>query len=311
MKIRCITASLSLALVLASAPCSADSATDASFKKGVEYYREADYRSSLAEFRKAYTASGRDYRVLYNIAQCEYQLTNYVGALDSFESFLGDGGAAVSADRRTEINQELVRLKARVASLDIKSSLEVEISVDGDPFVKLAKDKPVRVNPGRHKVEARADGFEPRLESVEVVGGDTKSVDVTPNRKVQARALAVPGAPPPAEVTTPNWVTPGVLWAGTGGLAAGATVFGVLALNNSSKLQTERDALNANATSLADRSSTTRTFAVVSDVLVGCAAVAGVFAVYFTVRAVSQGGGGPTAAVGIAPDGIRVRGTFQ
>ncbi len=123
MKTRQLSACLALASALVSAPCFAQTATEVSFKKGVEYYREADYRSSLAEFRKAYAASGRDYRVLYNIAQCEYQLTNYVGALESFELFLSDGGAAVSADRKTEINQELVKLKARVASLELESTL--------------------------------------------------------------------------------------------------------------------------------------------------------------------------------------------
>ena len=168
MNVRCIAASISLSLLLVSAPCMAESATEASFKKGVEYYREADYRSSLAEFRKAYAASGRDYRVLYNIAQCEYQLTNYVGALESFEAFLSDGAASVSADRRTEVNQELVKLKARVASLELKSSTEVEVSVDGEAFAKPAKDRPMRLNPGRHKIEVRAEGFEPRIESVEV-----------------------------------------------------------------------------------------------------------------------------------------------
>ena len=142
-----------------------------------------------------------------------------------------------------------------------------------------------------------------------MVGGDSKTLDVTPTRKVQSVPLATVGPAP--QTAESNWLVPGILWGGTGALAVGGAVFGGLALSSSSsKLGAERDVLDANAASLADRSSSTKTLAVVSDVLVGGAAIAGIFAIYFTVRASSQGSVGPSAAVGFAPGGIRMRGTF-
>lgn len=157
------------------------------FKRGVEAYKEADFRAAAAEFRRAYEASKHDYRVLYNIAQCEYQLTNYVGALAAFERFLADGGGKVKDDKRGEVAGEIAKLKARIATITVQlTPATAQLSIDGEA---AKADEPIKLNPGGHKLEATAPGFQRGLAQVDVTGGDARTV-----------TLALVAVPPPKPV---------------------------------------------------------------------------------------------------------------
>lgn len=57
-----------------------------SFEHGVELFNEEDYTGALAEFLSAYKAQSH-FNVLYNIAQCHYEIENNAEALAYFELY--------------------------------------------------------------------------------------------------------------------------------------------------------------------------------------------------------------------------------
>src|SRR5512141_2517800 len=104
MKMRSLM--LVLAMVLLPFPWSAVASeeTDAAeaaarFQRGVDMYREGGYEGALAEFRKAYQIIP-SYRVLYNIAQAQYALHDFVGAHKSLMQYVNEGGSEISTERR-------------------------------------------------------------------------------------------------------------------------------------------------------------------------------------------------------------------
>ena len=69
------------------------------FRHGVSLYKDADYEGALVEFRRAQDVSP-NFRVLYNIGQCLYQLQRYAEALHAFEDYLTQGGGGGGSDLR-------------------------------------------------------------------------------------------------------------------------------------------------------------------------------------------------------------------
>ena len=92
------------------------------FQRAVELYREGSYEGALAEFSKAYQVSP-SYLVLYNIAQTQYALHDFVGAYKSLLQYMAEGGAEISADRRTQVDEMTVKLVGRIAHLQISTNL--------------------------------------------------------------------------------------------------------------------------------------------------------------------------------------------
>src|SRR5690349_11541014 len=60
------------------------------FKRGLELYDEQDFQNALIEFRRAYELQPT-YKILYNLGQVCYQLTEYACALRNFEKYLKEG----------------------------------------------------------------------------------------------------------------------------------------------------------------------------------------------------------------------------
>lgn len=264
---------------------------NALFKKGVEYYKEADFRAAVVEFKRAYDVSNHDYRVLYNVAQCEYQLTNYVGALTAFEKYLADGGSQIKEDKRGEVLSEIAKLKGRIGLVTVKSEPSTaKVTVDGE----VAKaGEAVKLNPGSHKIEASAPGFERTLETVEIGSGDVRTVDI--------KLKATPLAPPPAVSVERSWTAPMVGFGVTGGLAVGTVVFGILASSKSGDLAEAKKLANQDPANLKSMDSSVGTFALVTDIFLGATIVAAGVSTYLTIRTLGEPEGTAKANVRFVP----------
>jgi len=280
-----------------AAPARADTSdqVNALFKKGVDFYKEADFRAALVEFKRAYEASNHDYRVLYNIAQCEYQLTNYVGALSSFEKFLSDGGAQVKDERRGEVLSEIAKLKGRVGVLTVRvEPAGAKVTIDGEAVPKPGEA--VKLNPGSHKVEATESGFERATESVEIGGGDVRTLEV--------KLKPSQAAPPPSTTGDErNWTPPIVAFAITGGLVVGTVVFGVVTSGKESDLAAAKAVVNPDPANLKSLDSSVGTFAIVTDVFLGASVVAAGVSTYLTIRTLMDG---PEKGTGAAKASVRL-----
>jgi hypothetical protein len=209
------------------------------FNRGVKFYKDADYRSALVEFQEAYRVAPNA-RILFNIGQTHDELQDFAGAVKAFRDYLAGGGATITKVRRAEVEKDLRRLEAHVATVEIAvSEAGADVVAEGDRRIDLGKSPlsaPALLNGGTWTIVASKAGFERVEEHLTAAGGDAKMValKMTPAQEpgpavVPVPVVAVappPPAPPPTRSLTPVWIGLAL----TGALAAGAGVTGVLTL---------------------------------------------------------------------------------
>jgi hypothetical protein len=284
----------------------AASEANAHFKRGVELYGESDWATALTEFRRAYDIDPK-WQVLYNIGETYFQLQDYANALGTLQKYLRDGGAQVSPARRDEVTKDIDKLKTRVATVEVTTTVpDIEITVDEASAGKTPLAAPLIVSAGRRRISGSRGGKVVASEMIEVAGGDAKKITLTIAEEAPAAAGKTPVVP---------WVVTGVLAAAAIGTGAGALV----------SWSSTKDALKTvPGDSNAISSDHTRTFALglTTDILVGAAVVSGVVSIYLTVTAGKRAQ--PTPRVGWArppttvpslafqprPGGASLSGTF-
>lgn len=308
------------------------------FKKGLELFKDGDYQAALIEFRRA-NELAPNFNVLYNIGQVYFQLQDYPGALNSLERYLSEGASSIPSARRAEVQRDIDKLRARVANLDIVTTVpDCDIAIDDVVVGKSPLAKPIMVSAGKHKVTISKNGFTPSTKVVEVASGDSPKVQIDPVEQKTGTTVVVQEQSKPEQTQNPNPVdtTPvapppppprSVPWAGIGitaGLTAGAVVMGILALTASNNLGNERTSPTATRDSLDSAKSKTTAFALTTDILTGAAVVSFGVTLYFGLRTpksdtpapATPGAPAPQPAafsdlrVGVSPNGIRLLGSF-
>jgi hypothetical protein len=196
-RITAVLASLALASVTHAAPAkrgggpktAAQKDADRHFKAGVELFKEAKYAEALAEFQRAYDIAPHPL-VLYNIAGCQRELSQYGDAVATYNKFLADGKGKVPAARLTAAQAELDGILARIARVTVNITPAIDgttLAVDGAVLDHPAM--PLILPPGEHHLVAHADGHRDGESTLRVASGDTVNVEL---------ALAdLPPAPPP------------------------------------------------------------------------------------------------------------------
>jgi tetratricopeptide (TPR) repeat protein len=282
----------------------------AHFQRGVELFREGDYRAALVEFKRSYE-SAPSYRILYNIGQTSFELQDYANALRAFERYLAEGGADVPANRRTIVEGEIRKLQGRVARVDVEVNVAgAQITVDDAPVGTSPLSEPVLVSAGVRRIAALKPPLVAALRSVELAGGDrTKIVlkledppQTNPDRPEPSGPTAlnpITGAPQdPCPNRTPSWISLGV----TGALGAGAAVTGLLALQANSKLQDDLDQTYPGDQNIIDDSrSNLRTWSYVADGLTVATIIAAGVTVYLGFRTAGR----PARTDARAPGGLQ------
>ncbi len=307
------------------------------FRQGLQLYAEDDFRAALVEFQRAYELAP-SYRILFNIAQVQFELRDYPAALRSFERYLADGGARIADSRRKSVESDIEQLRARIAHLFITANKEgAEVFIDDVLVGTTPLTTNIAVSAGRRKITARLTDYLPTTRVVDVAGGDSLPVhlplvrpepDAPAVAVARSKPLAKPLAaepikadaaePSPAATETPPKTYAHALepqantalfgWAITGVLASGATVTGILALRASSDLQDQRRTPNVGRGVLDDASSKARRYALITDVLGAGALVAGGISLYLTLEPDEQQA--PVVEVHPGVGTISVSGTF-
>jgi PEGA domain len=245
---RCTAAVVAVALATAPLPVFAqappppppadDAVAQASahFQRGVKLYQEDDFRAALIEFTRAYELAP-NWAVLYDLGQSQYQLRDYPTALRTLEQYVQQGGASISADKRSQVDREIAELRGRVARLTTQSNVDgADVSLDDAPIGKTPTTEPIAVGAGRHRLSVSKQGYVTETKVLDIAGGDsmTVRVDLTPE------APPLPATPTVSQ--SPNYTVAAVGGAfAVAGIAVG-TVFGVLAMNNKSSLSSECNA---------------------------------------------------------------------
>jgi hypothetical protein len=298
------------------------------FQRGVELFREGDYRAALVEFKRSYE-SAPSYRILYNIGQTNFELQDYAGALRAFERYLAEGGADVPANRRTIVEGEIRKLQGRVARIDVEVNVAgAQITVDDAPVGSSPLSEPVLVSAGVRRIAAVKPPLIAATRSVELAGGDRTKIVL----KLEDPPVAGSDRPPdpnlggqmpppgggvqdPGPNRTPFWIALGV----TGALGAGAAVSGLLALQANDKFQDKLDSsFPGDADSIDQSRSNLRTWSYVADGLTVATIIAAGVTVYMGFRTAkssspTQGKApGPATALqlGSHPGGAALKLTF-
>ena len=275
------------------------------FARGLELYRAGDLASALAEFRRA-DGLAPSYRLQYNIGQvCEEQ-HDYACALSAFQAYLAGGGAEGPHARRVSVEQELQKLSGFVAELSVSVDVAgAEVLVDDAPVGVAPLDGVIKVNSGRRRIAARQGGLV-AARSVELAGGERVSVVLTLRPEpVASQASVAPLAPVNSGASLQHERSPAVLWLwiGSGALAAGSALSGVLALRAAHQLSGERATVPVAAAELQQTSARASHWALAADVLGALAVGSAGGALYLSLA--------PTAA-NTHTDGalLTVRSTF-
>lgn len=291
-----------------------DEGAEAAFKRGFELFEEGNYQAALVEFKQAYKMSP-NYKMLYNIGLVSKQLNDYAGALDAFTRYLNDGGTNVVVSRRVEVNQEIQKLRNRVAQVSIKVDRPgAEISVDGASVGTSPLATPLTLNIGRVRVAARLnDRTDEKV--IELIPGQSMAVDL----RVGTQAIVKDEKKPEQEDKSPKF--PWAPWAITALVGGGAVVTGVLALGAKSDYDKKENQYGVPKSELDSASSKTSTFGLVTDILLGCTVIGAGVSTYFTVKWVkekkqfdseqkkeNQKSG--TVQLGVSPFGAVMSGTF-
>jgi tetratricopeptide (TPR) repeat protein len=257
------------------------------FQKGLENYTDGDYRTALIEFERAY-ALHPTYRLLYNLGQVAYELRDYTATERYFSQYLAEGKDEIPSDRRTEVEQDLARVRARIASVSLTTNQPgARLFVDDREVGRSPLKESCRLSAGQHRIQAQQPGYSPVSRVIEVAGGD----DVTFRLDFGPRTATAP-ASTQAESKT-NWP----LWTGiaTGVFAAGAAGFGYAAYRDSSNYE---DALQreTSRSELDDLANGAQNKAIVADVLLGAAIVTGTVTVILLLTGGSKEQKGREAA---------------
>ncbi len=225
--------SLSTPVALAQAPAGTEPSPAATedatvvFTRAAKLYRERHYDQALPLFESLVERTNSPNARLY-VGHCLVKLGRPVEAYRAFSRVLGNS-TALRDDKydptREAARQELYALEQRVAKLVVAPAEApgLRIQVDGQPLAPEWYGAAYAVEPGEHRVQGEADGFEPASRSATLAAGETQTVSLvlTPRAAEPAPASSGPApvsaaAPSRSPLRVAGWVAIGV---GATGLA--------------------------------------------------------------------------------------------
>ena len=186
------------------------------YDRALELADDGQLEGATVEFQRSYDLT-HHFAVLYNIGQVFVSLARPVEAVDAYQRYLADGGRKIPPSRRAEVEEEIVRQKARIATLEIRGLPGgAAVRLDGKDIGKAPIAAPLRVGVGTHTIAASAEGCDPAETEVTVAGEDHRVVElVLVKRGVEtppppAVATVVEPPPPPAARIAPPTMAPAV-----------------------------------------------------------------------------------------------------
>lgn len=323
MTIRSLLLVLGLVSILGSGSAAASEDTDAAeaaarFQRAVDMYREGGYEGALAEFRKAYQISP-SYRVLYNIAQAQYALHDFVGAHKSLMQYVNEGGSEISTERRLQVDDMFAKLGERIGRIQVTTNVSgADIRIDDVSVGTSPIAEPIPVNVGTRKVSAFKAGSPEMFRVVTVAGKENLKIELRLDEPSKPVISAHNSKPSPFMVTTearsePSRI-PVILSASVAVTCAVATgVFGYLALDAQKKFKDQVNTFPNSSTEIENARTQSKRYAYLADGFGAATVVSGGIALYLALtHHWSKPKSKPTQEVVFAPTlgGMAVQGTF-
>lgn len=197
--------------------------------EGVALREAGRDEEALAIFEQAYAQTNAA-RALAQMALAEQALGRFVEAEAHLADALTHDEDAFIRRNRAPLEGALEEIRLRVGDLSVTGGVPgAEVILGGQAVGVLPLDAPVRVVAGSVAVEIRAPGYERFIDTVQVRGGGSATVNAVLVRAAGARRVPPidetethdPIGPTDRASSTPGWVLP------TGIALAGAGVLGV------------------------------------------------------------------------------------
>jgi hypothetical protein len=277
----------------------ADAASEARtrYERAVKLYEDGVYDAALAEFTRAYELNP-SYKVLYNVAQVRVALQDYAGAVETFQSYLREGGGKVPEARSDQVRKELARLEPRVARVSVETDVPgAEVLVDDVVVGSAPLAAAVLVNSGTRRIVVRHPDHAPQTQRVTLAGGEQRTLTLLLQPRPSLESAPVASAlPPVVEPAAPAVAAParepvnarrkrvlGTSWGATGALAVTTTLLGVFALRADNDLSDMRGG-RTSAGALDEQANKVDRLALASDVLLGATVAAAGVSLWLTLR---------------------------
>lgn len=290
------------------------------FARGVELYRDGDYRGALIEFNRAYQTAP-NFRIQYNIGQTCVELQDYACGLRAFEKYVADGKGEAPADRKAFAEGEVKRLQKLVGYIRVVVDQPgAEVLIDNVSVGRTPLAEPILVGAGRRTVSVVLPPNPPSVRAVDIAGGDRVDVKMElsepkreppppPTTPPTTQPQPRPAPPPEPRSNAPIWIA-GIT---TGALTAGTVVFGLLTLSANSTLKSDADQYPTSGQKMDDARTKVNTLALVTDVLGGAAILGAGITTYLIFSSGSSsrtGSAPPPVNVGFGPGSAMVSGHF-
>jgi len=124
--------------------------------------------------------------------------------VQAYEQYLEEGRDTIDPTRRAEVTAEIRRLRARISSITVQTNVEgAAVALDEAPVGTMPLPAALQLNPGVHHISLRKSGYAEVERTVEVVGSETRTVDMlmTGNQLI---SLPLTATRPPQQRRTKN-----------------------------------------------------------------------------------------------------------
>jgi hypothetical protein len=257
-----------------------------------DLFREGAKAAKAGQWEEARVAYERSYLLRpspltrYSLAMAQKETGHVVEALENFRAFLRDPMDATTSQYRPQAEESILALEGKVAwAVVIVASAPsgVEVRIDGVALLPAALGIRRAIDPGHHKVEAKAEGYLPYSREFNVKSAATANIkiELRPMPAAGVTTAPAPSAPPGASPTSPPSIPVAPSDSGsalgttlmvTGGtLFVGGVVVGLLGVTKAKGAETS-DGSDA---------SSARTLALVGDVVGGVGLVTAAIGAYF------------------------------
>jgi hypothetical protein len=259
----------------------------AHYARGVALYEQRAYADALAAFQRAHTLVPSP-KLLFSMGQAHAGMGQYARAIEELEAYVERVGSTVPVERRLQIERQLEAFRARVGQLEVHVNVAgATVRVDGATVGKSPLPVPLVLDAGSHRITAERTEHLSASARVSVVGTETTPVHLALQSTTHTESAAL---------ATPLWITTGVC----GALALGSGI--VTLLQRRSYDQSLEQAHSGDATAiqqdLQQQRARLEKWLLATDILIGATAVAGIGAIYVSVRN-SDDDAGVTASRGL------------
>jgi hypothetical protein len=294
------------------------------YTAAAQLFKQGDFQGAEVKYTEAYDLS-KDPRLVFDMAVCEKELHHYARMGVLLRRFEQEGGSDLSDEDRRKTDDALAALPKYVGTVTVSvDTTGAAVTVDGESTGATPLAAPLSLDPGKHVVVVRKDGYEAVERPISVSAGAATTLTIgllaqgaqgsSPSDAAHPPAGALPTEPPPAKAGGLRW-TP-LAYAGAGLAAVGLVVGGVTGGLSLAKVGSVKNKCSGTLcpTTVDDDLQSARTLGTVSTVAfiaAGLGTVAGAIGLFaWPRREVTVGAASVSVAPWVGPGTAGIAGAF-